>query len=161
MENGCEEMKIYRISLLAISVFMIFGIAWFGLAIFALIEKASVGFLLTFSFPLFFIAYASYLLRKRIQGSGFDWDEEGVVIDLNGNKVFWEEIESIRYTNFNGMKSTVIYPHYTFHEKIMARRNKWMPTTAHSVEWFFIEKPKEFLKNMMKAWEEKHASKPL
>ncbi|WP_409271885.1 hypothetical protein V1499_19725 [Neobacillus sp. SCS-31] len=152
-------MKVYRISLLAISVFMVFGIAWFGLGIFALLQKVTAGLLLTLSFPLLFIVYASYLLRKRIQGNGFYWDEEGVVIDLNGNKVFWEEIESIRYTNFRGMKSTVIYPHYTFHEKIRARRNKWMPTTAHSVDWFFIEKPKEFHKNLMKAWEEKQASK--
>ncbi|WP_316569492.1 hypothetical protein [Neobacillus sp. YIM B06451] len=152
-------MKVYRISLLAISVFMVFGFTWFGLGIFSLLQKATAGLLLTLSFPLLFIVYATYLLRKRSQGNGFYWDEEGIVIDLNGNKVYWEEIESIRYMNFRGMKSTVIYPHYTFHEKIRARRNKWMPTTAHSVEWFFIEKPKEFHKNLMKAWEGKQASK--
>ncbi|ETT83954.1 hypothetical protein C176_12968 [Viridibacillus arenosi FSL R5-213] len=30
-----------------------------------------------------------------------------------------------------------------------------MPTPAHSIEWFLIEKPKKFHKNLMEFWEEK------
>ncbi|MBT2739002.1 hypothetical protein [Bacillus sp. ISL-7] len=54
-----------------------------------------------------------------------------------------------------GMKSFVIYPHYTNHEKIRIRHKKWMPTTAYSIDWFFIEKPRELHQNLMKTWEEK------
>ncbi|WP_180260026.1 hypothetical protein [Bacillus cereus] len=53
------------------------------------------------------------------------------------------------------MKSTVIYPHYTHHNKIQERHKKWLPTPAHSIDWFFIEKPKDYHKNLMIAWEEK------
>ncbi|MBP0725381.1 hypothetical protein J5Y03_09295 [Bacillus sp. RG28] len=74
----------------------------------------------------------------------------------NGNKVYWNEIESIKYSNVKGMKSTVIYPHYTNHEKIRIRRKKWMPTTAHSIDWLLIEKPTELHKSLMKTWEEKN-----
>ncbi|OIK14274.1 hypothetical protein BIV60_12205 [Bacillus sp. MUM 116] len=76
-------------------------------------------------------------------------------MDLQGNKVYWEEIESIQYSNVRGSKSTVIYPHYTFHEKIRIRRKKLMPTPAHSIDWFYIEKPKEFHQILMETWEEK------
>ncbi|KMY56177.1 hypothetical protein AC623_10805 [Bacillus sp. FJAT-27231] len=106
---------------------------------------------------LVFLGYSIYLLRKRRQGKGFYWDSEGVVIDLQGNKVYWDEIESIQYSNVKGLKSTVIYPHYTHHEKIRSRRRKWMPTTAHSIDWFYIEKPKKFHKDLMRAWEEKNS----
>jgi hypothetical protein len=81
-----------------------------------------------------FLGHAYYLLKKRKEGKAFYWDNEGIVIDLQGNKVYWEEIESIQYSNIRGMKSTVIYPHYTNHEKIRIRRKKWMPTPAHSID---------------------------
>lgn len=102
-----------------------------------------------------FLGYSIYLCRKRIEGKGFYWDDEGVVIDLEGNKVYWEEIEDIKYFKGKGDKSTVIYPHYTNHEKIRIRRKKWMPTPAHSINWLLIEKPKEYHKNLMEVWEEK------
>jgi hypothetical protein len=106
-------------------------------------------------FSFVFLGYSIYLWRKRKEGKGYYWDDKGVVIDLQGNKVFWDEIESIKYSNVKGMKSTVIYPRYTNHEKIRIRRKKLMPTTAHSIDWFLIEKPREFHKNLMKVWEEK------
>ncbi|OCA92994.1 hypothetical protein A8F95_02665 [Bacillus wudalianchiensis] len=53
------------------------------------------------------------------------------------------------------MRSTVIYPHYTHHEKIRVRRKKLMPTPAHSIEWYLIEKSKEYHENLMKVWKEK------
>ena len=104
-----------------------------------------------------FIGYSIYLWRNRKDGKGYYWDDEGIVIDLQGNKVFWDEIESIEYSNVKGMKSTVIYPHYTNHEKIRIRRKKSMPATSHSIDWLLIEKPREFHKNLIKAWEVKRA----
>lgn len=92
---------------------------------------------------------------------GFYWDEEGIVVDLNGHKVYWNEIESVQFyenKTISLSKSTVIYPHYTHHEKIRIRRKKWMPTTAHSIDWFLIEKAEEFHDHVMKAWEEKNKS---
>ncbi len=65
--------------------------------------------MLLFSFLL--LGYSFYFLRKRSEGKGFYWDDEGVVIDLKGTKIYWEEIESIQYVTTRGMQSTVIYPH--------------------------------------------------
>ncbi|QKE76004.1 hypothetical protein HPK19_25165 (plasmid) [Arthrobacter citreus] len=118
-------------------------------------EGISLTYMISLIFPFIFIGYAIYLWRKRKEGKGFYWDDEGIVIDLNGNKVYWNEIESIKYSSVRGMKSTVIYPHYTNHEKIRVRRNKSMPTTAHSIDWFLVEKPKEYHKKLMKVWQEK------
>lgn len=84
----------------------------------ALIQGASFTLLNGLILPFTFTGYGIYLWKKRKQGKGFYWDEEGIVIDLNGNKVYWNEIESIKYINARGMKSTVIYPFYTNHEKI-------------------------------------------
>ncbi|TWT05603.1 hypothetical protein FQV26_13400 [Planococcus sp. CPCC 101016] len=77
---------------------------------------------------------------------------------MKGHKVYWEEIEEIQFRQLWSLpwtKSTVIYPHYTNHEKIRIRRNKWMPIPGHSIDWILIEKPKEYHENIMKVWEEK------
>lgn len=140
---------------------MTFGLLLCLLFVGALKEGASFTIIITLIFPFTLIGYAIYLWRKRNESKGFYWDDEGVVIDLNGNKVYWDEIESIKYSNVRGMKSTVVYPHYTNHEKIRIRRKKLMPTPAHSIDWFLIEKPREYHKNLMKAWEEKQEKKTL
>ncbi|MFF2753303.1 hypothetical protein ACFVR1_06045 [Psychrobacillus sp. NPDC058041] len=151
-----EKVKMYKVSWFFILLTMIMGI--FPLCLFLDIKEVISNIfpsiiVLIVSFG--FLGYSIYLLRKRIEGKGFYWDDEGVVIDLEGNKVYWEEIENIKYRNFNDIKATVIYPHYTNHEKIRIRRKKWMPTTAHSIEWCLIEKPKEYNKNLMEFWNEK------
>ena len=125
-------------------------------------NRHSLKYIHLFCWVVFFICiFRVFLLslKKKREGKGFYWDDEGIVIDLQGNKVYWNEIESIQYSNVRGMKSTVIYPHYTNHEKIRIRRKKWMPTTAHSIDWFYIEKPKELHKNLMKTWEEEKKKK--
>ncbi len=135
---------MYRISLLLIVVFMVAGIL---LCIFCLLglRDAPIVLLLLFIFSIFTIGYSIYLWRKRNEGKGFYWDDEGIVIDLKGNKIYWDEIEDIQYfksSSASFSKSTVIYPHYTNHEQIRIRHKKWMPKTAHSIDWILIEKPK-------------------
>lgn len=61
--------------------------------------------------------------------------------------------------NFQGSKSTLISTHYTHHENIHIRYKRWLPTIAHSIYWFSIEKPKDYHKNLMIAWEEKRTNK--
>ncbi|MGI2328167.1 hypothetical protein [Planococcus sp. YIM B11945] len=160
-----EQRKIYRLSLPMIGIFMVFGILILFINILALRDALNEGLWdvlmfggLIFIFPLPFIGYAIYLWRKRKEGRGFYWDDEGVVIDLDDNKVYWEEIESIQlYSGYKSglSKATVIHPHYTNHEKIRERRKKWMPTPAHSIDWFMIEKPEEYHESVMKAWGER------
>lgn len=151
-----EQIRIYRISIMFIGVLITVGLVWCILFILALIQETSFTIFITLIFPFTFIGYAIYLWRKRNDGKGFYWDNEGIVIDLNGNKVYWDEIEKIKLVKGRVGKSTVIYPLYTNHEKIRIRRKKKMPTPAHSIDWFLIEKPKEYHKNLMKTWEEKN-----
>ena len=151
-----EQLRLYKISLLPILGFISFGLLWFLLGILAFLQEPSFSIIGLIFPPFIFIGYGIYLWKKRKQGKGFYWDDEGIVIDLNGNKVYWNEIESIKYyKSSRGSKATVIYPYYTSQEKIRVRRKKWMSTNAHSIEWFLIEKPKEYHGNLMKVWEEK------
>lgn len=160
-----EQGKLYRISPWIIGTFLVSGMLFFLLFIWALTDALQEGWIVTlqmlgffFAMPLPFLVYSIYLWKKRKEGRGFYWDEEGIVIDLKGNKVYWEEIEEIQFRQLFSLpwtKSTVVYPHYTHHEKIRARRNKWMPTPAHSIDWILIEKPKEYHKNLLKVWQEK------
>ncbi|WP_341200991.1 hypothetical protein [Planomicrobium okeanokoites] len=155
----------YRLSLLTMAVFMASGLIFLLIGMLAVAEVAQEGvgqtikFIgVTLIFPTPFIAYPIYLWRKRKAGKTFYWDEEGIVIDLQGNKIYWDEIEDIRFSQLYGhwfTRSTVIYPHYTHHEKIRERRKKWMPTPGHSIDWILIENPKDYHKNVMQAWKEK------
>ncbi|MDQ6597874.1 hypothetical protein E2K98_29595 [Bacillus salipaludis] len=151
-----EQIRIYRVSILFIGVLVTVGLLWCILLVLALIQGGSLTLFITLIFPFTFIGYAIYLSRKRNEGKGFYWDDKGIVIDLKGNRVYWEEIEDIKYSNVRGMKSTVIYPHYTNHEKIRIRQGKSLPTPAHLIDWILIEKAKEYHKNLMKVWEEKN-----
>ena len=150
-------MKIYQISWFPIIAFMVAGFTFLTLCFSDIkgINKHPLVFCIGLLFSLVFLGYSFYLLRKRVQGKGFYWDDDGIVIDLKGNKVFWDEIEDIRFFKGRGGKSTVIYPHYSHHETIRIRHKKFMPTTAHSIEWYLIEKPKEMHKNLMQVWQER------
>lgn len=152
-----EQVRTYKISLYFILSLKVIGIILLFLCFVNIKEVLSHIFTFIFGilFSFVFLGCSIYLWRKRKEGKGYYWDDEGIVIDLKGNKVFWDEIECIKYSNVRGLKSTVIYPHYTNHEKIRIRRKKWMPTTVHSIDWFLIEKPHELHKNLMKDWEEK------
>ncbi|MFU2015105.1 hypothetical protein ACM6Q7_08565 [Peribacillus butanolivorans] len=152
-------MKIYRIALFPIVSFMLAGVILL-LLLFVDIKgflQHHFVFISLILLSFVFSGYSFYLLNKRKQGKAFFWDEQGVVIDLNGNKVYWNEIEDIKFlkSSVTNMRSTVIYPHYTNQEKIKIRRNKSMSTPAHSIDRFLIEKPKEYHKNLMKTWKEK------
>jgi hypothetical protein len=152
-----EQVRLYQLSRFFISTVMGMGIVFLFLcfADFRGIISHIFQFIFGLFFSFVFIGYAIYLWRKRNEGKGFYWDDEGVVIDLQDNKVYWDEIEEIKLVKSRLGKSTVIYPDYTNHEKIRIRRKKKMPTPAHSIDWFLIEKPKEFHKNLMKLWEER------
>lgn len=151
---------MYKISWYSIFSFMIMGIIFLAFCVEDLKEISTQQifvFILGVFVGFVFLGYAIYLWRKRIEKGGFYWDDEGVVIDLKGNKVYWHEIEEIKFVKGRSGRSTVIYPHYTYHERIRIRRKKWMPTTGHSIEWFLIEKPKDYHENLMIAWKEKNA----
>jgi hypothetical protein len=147
---------MFRISILIILGLFIIGILMCLVFSMAFSESMFVS-ILGLIFSLFTVGYSIYLWRKRNEGKGFYWDEEGVVIDLKGSKVYWDEIEEIKFfkSSTTHMRSTVIYPHYTNHEKIRMRLKKLLPTPEHSIDWILIEKPKDYHKNLMKVWEEK------
>lgn len=150
-------MKIYQISLFPIIAFMIAGLTFLVLCFSDI--KGIPNHLFVFFIGLLtafvFLGYAVYLLRKRLQGIGIHWDDTGIVIVLKENMVYWNEIEDIWYFKGKVGKSTVIYPHYSNHEKIRIRHKKFMPTTAHSIEWYLIEKTKEMHQNLMRIWQER------
>ncbi|AQQ55098.1 hypothetical protein B0X71_11140 [Planococcus lenghuensis] len=148
---------MYNISWFPIVVFISTGVIILSLLGFVDWKEFSTN-ILTFIANLIvssvFMGYGIYLLRKRREGKGYYWDDEGIVIDLKGNKVFWHEIEEIKYAVFHSSKSTVIHPHWRNHEKIAARHSRKMPTPGHSIDWFMVERAKEMHEELMKTWEE-------
>ena len=107
--------------------------------------------IMVFSVPAYVLSY--YLYKKRKGGYGYYFDEEGITIDLKETKIYWHEVEEIKFMNGQGYKSTVIYPHYTYHEVIRMRRGKKLPTPAHSIDWIAIERPKLYHKQLLAAWD--------
>lgn len=146
-------MTIYRYSLKPI--LFLFGFGLF-LTLIGLPVLFRTPFLETIAYFLVqapFYGTAYYFYKQRKQGHGYYFDNEGITIDLKETKIYWHEIEEIKFMTFKGFKSTVIYPHYTFHEKIRERRGKTLPTTAHSIEWTIIERPKTYHEEVLLAFE--------
>lgn len=142
----------YRYSLKFIGLFIAFGLI-LTLAFLPTFSSDPIGCILiimAFSLPAY--AFSYYLYKKRKQGYGYYFDEEGITIDLKETKIYWHEVEDIKFMKFQGFKSTVIYPHYTYHELIRIRRGKKLPTTAHSIDWIAIERPKVYHEQLLKAW---------
>lgn len=158
-------MKTYRVSWYPIIAFMIAGIILLLLPFWdvkGFLSKLFFFFCILF-LSFLFLGYSFYLFIKRKQGKSFYWDDEGITIDLNGNKVYWSEIEDIKFfkSSVTNMRSTVIYPHYTAHEKVRIRHKRLMPTTVHSIDWYLIENPKEYHKQLMNVWKEKQEKKTI
>lgn len=122
-----EQVKMYRPSLHTIGALFLIGVFFISIYIMTLVYSPWEGlgsFLMLTLVIAFFSAlslgWSYHLWRIRKKGNGFYWDEEGILIDLKGTKVFWKEIDSIKLDDgvYGLSKSTVIYPYYTHHEKI-------------------------------------------
>jgi hypothetical protein len=149
-------MKPYKTPLSKIIVFILIGIGILLLPLFDLkgLHSNLSSFAALVVMGLFFLGIGLFLLRKRISGPGFFWDEEGVVVDYKGNKILWDEIEDIQLRRSgDGYRSTVIYPHYSYHETIRLRHGKKLPTPDHSIQWTWISQPKKFHSELIEAWE--------
>jgi hypothetical protein len=105
------------------------------------------GFL--FSFTTFFLGL--YFWKNRREGKGYYWDAGGIVVNLKGNKVYWNEIEKIEFENRRA-NQTVIYTRYNSQELI--KRHK---RYQYAIVWFDIEDPKEFHSNLIRAWNRKRS----
>lgn len=100
------------------------------------------GFL--FSFTTIF--FSLYFWKNRREGKGYSWDEEGIVVNFKGNKVYWNEIEKIEFENLR-VNQTVIYTRYNCQEVINLHKRY-----QYAIVWFDIEDPKEFHSNLIWAW---------
>ncbi|OCA87990.1 hypothetical protein A8F94_09180 [Bacillus sp. FJAT-27225] len=151
-------MKPFKTPLYKTIVFILIGI---GILLMPLSDLDGLrsnlsGFAALMIMGLFFLSIGLYLFRNRINGQGFFWDDEGVVVDYNGNKVFWDEIEDIQMRRSgDGYRSTVIYAHYSHHEKIRLRHGQKLPTPDHAIQWTWISQPKKFHSELLKAWKTK------
>ncbi|MGN4443355.1 hypothetical protein ACTFOB_00160 [Bacillus cereus group sp. MYBK79-1] len=148
-------LKTYKISIVFTLLMLAAGLSFLFICILALIDEFFFLGILILIIPGIFIYYSFYLLKKRRENTGFYWDDEGIIIDLDGNKVYWYEIEDIVYSGFPDTKATVISTHYTHHENIRIRHKKWQPTIAHIIYWYLMAQPKDYHKNLILTWEEK------
>ena len=89
---------MHKISLYFILSLKVIGIILLFLCFVNIKEVLSHIFTFIFGilFSFVFLGCSIYLWRKRKEGKGYYWDDEGIVIDLKGNKVFWDEIECIK-----------------------------------------------------------------
>lgn len=147
-------MKTYKPSITPVISSAAFGFVWLGInIIWILSESVSIWWAVSMFVSIFILGYAVYYEKARRQSKGFYWDDEGVVIDLDGTKVYWYEIEKIKF--FQGMyleRSTIIFPHYQYHEEIFKRQKDGTRTPAYQIEFQRMQHPKQFHEGLMNAW---------
>jgi Ca2+/Na+ antiporter len=83
-----QQDRIYKISWRSILTLIFFGGLMFLLVCFSIFLSHIFisALLLLLAFICF--GYAFYLLKKRKEAKAFYWDDEGIVVDLQGNKVY-------------------------------------------------------------------------
>ncbi|MFF2878453.1 hypothetical protein ACFVR2_19240 [Gottfriedia sp. NPDC057991] len=158
-------MKVYTPKILTIFLFAIFGALFLFILLMVItgtkhfsISKIFVfiGFLL-FIFLLFGDSIKFWNYRKK--GIGIYSDEEGVVVDFVGNKIFWDEIEKIEFIKTKSSRTTFIRVHYSKEEQVRLRHKLPLKNIfwrySGSIEWFEIEKPREMHTNLVNYWEKK------
>ncbi|MEH7349423.1 hypothetical protein [Gottfriedia acidiceleris] len=158
-------MKVYKPKILTIFLFAIFGILFLFILLIVIISTKHfsiskifvfIGFLL-FIFLLFGDSIKFWIYRKK--GIGIYWDEEGVVVDFVGNKIFWDEIENIEFIRTKSSRTTFIRVHYSKEEQVRLRHKLPLKNIfwrySGSIEWFEIEKPREMHINLVNYWEKK------
>ncbi|MGG2027121.1 hypothetical protein AB1282_15590 [Gottfriedia sp. S16(2024)] len=158
-------MKVYKPKILTIFIFAIFGILFLCILLMVItstkhfsISKIFVFIgLLIFIFLLFGDSIKFWNYRKK--GIGIYWDEEGVVVDFVGNKIFWDEIENIEFIKTKSSRTTFVRVHYSKEELVRLRHKLPLKNIfwrySGSIEWFEIEKPKEMHTNLVNYWEKK------
>ncbi|MEW4282532.1 hypothetical protein [Priestia koreensis] len=90
-------MKTYKPSIVPVISSAAFGFVWLGInIIWVLSESVSIWWAVSMFVSIFILGYAVYYEKARRQSEGFYWDDEGVVIDLDGTKVYWYESVLVR-----------------------------------------------------------------
>lgn len=119
--------------------------------------------LIGFTYLSFWYSYSMFLSRKR--GEGVFWDDEGVVVNFEGNKIFWNEIEYIEFhESDNGKFSNSTYIRVFIYKQEQVRLRHKLPLKnvfwrySGSIDWYLIEKPREMHEELIKFWEGKKAS---
>lgn len=161
-------MKIYKAKIQLIYFFVIIGIISL---IFTIMFSVSINrftisnfficiALIAFTYFLFWCSYSMFQSRKR--NEGVYWDDVGVVVDFDGNKIFWNEIENIEFHNLENeffSKSTYIRVFIYKEEEVRLRHKLPLKNIfwrySGSIDWITIEKPKEMHEALIQFWEDK------
>ncbi|GGI11828.1 hypothetical protein [Gottfriedia solisilvae] len=117
--------------------------------------------LIALTYFLFWCSYSLFLSRKK--GEGVHWDDEGVVVDFEGNKIFWNEIENIEFhKSENEMLTSSTYIRVFIYKEEQVRLRHKLPFKnifwrySGSIDWITIEKPKEMHEALIQFWQEKN-----
>jgi len=154
-----EVSKRYRVSLLPTFLFGFCGIGFAliaGMIVQATQEMSASGtFLLAvlvIGILILFYLAGVYLVRWR--KNSFFWDEEGVIVDTKGNKLYWSELADIKMNKSRG--KTLIFYVNNFSCKEVAKRIKKKelanPPYTYEVNFFQLGLFDEFCEELMKVW---------
>lgn len=160
-----RKVKVYKPKILTIFLFVIFGILFLLILLMTIISTKhfSISTIFVFIGSLLFIFLlfrdSIKLWNYRKKGIGIYWDEEGVVVDFVGNKIFWDEIENIEFIKTKSSRTTFIRVHYSKEEQVRVRHKLPLKNIfwrySGSIEWSEIEKPREMHTNLVNYWEKK------
>ena len=155
-----DKPKIYPIRFGLILFFLICSII-FGLQQYILLARSENQWqeldfsqLLSSIFLLFVFGYSLYLLKKKLDGAGFYWDDEGVVIDLQGNKIYWKEISQIKKQSFL-FNSTQVFVWSHSQDQVgkrIKKRGGRMPS-YYIIHWVMVKEANEFHQAILAQWE--------
>lgn len=153
-------MKTYRYSWKSLSLIITLVVIAVLIGIGLLSEKEYLYSLIPFSIGIGFVFVFLHYYKYRKRGPIWVVDDEGLTINLKGQRLYWSEIESIKLyspkffdTTNQVTHSTALYTKISAYKAIRIRFNIPYASECYLMDWTMIENARDFHNTVMEKWE--------
>jgi hypothetical protein len=143
--------KTYKASIINILIMFVLGLLLHWLVIAQ--GYGSISRMLSFTgiyiFGLGFYFVSFYLIYFRVKSEGLYCDDEGIVVNFQGDKIFWHEVEIVEPTRLHALTATTIYLKDEFIETVNKRIRTRFKRKNFSISHEIIDRPAKFEKEII------------
>lgn len=159
MESMSFKHSVHRISwvpIIACIAAGLFMIALFFIVGFHVFFEKMPLFLIECGLAGLFIYFGLFLWYQRLKKQPIHYNDEWITVDGDGHRIYWNEIESVQFSNVGGMKTTTIVPKKQCYKILKQRMGQHNLQKVYAFYWFYLERPKQLHDQIIQQWYHAH-----